>query len=52
MSAVVITSEFPLVTGMVVPPEGDFGLKRPVLLSAGAVSADAALLQRVLQAWP
>src|ERR1700730_3020421 len=31
---------------------GEFGLKRPVLPSAGAVSADAALLQRIVQAWP
>src|SRR6202022_3383220 len=39
-------------TGTLVPPEGNFGLKRPVLLSAGAVSADAALLQRIVQAGP
>src|SRR5260370_40801349 len=49
---VVLTSEFPLVAGMLVPPEGDFGLERSVLLSAGVVSADAALLQRIVQAWP
>src|SRR5260370_36333099 len=38
--------------GMLVPPEGGFGLKRPAMLSTGAVSADAALLQRIFQAWP